>query len=124
MTTDQWYRNRQTGDRGKVEVRDGEKVVVYDRPNVDHWVPYSEAEWKLETEARTYSMMELGQIAWAADRELCRILGDHERAEKKWGHLSEVTRHKWIVKGPVKPEKRVELFDAIMNVLRPMGAGQ
>lgn len=123
MVTEPWYRNRQTGDRGKMEIRDGEKVIVYDRPNVDQWVHYSEAEWKVETEARTYSMMELGQIAWAADRELCRILGDHARAEKKWGHMSEAARHKWIVKGPVKPESRVELFDAIMGVLRPMGAG-
>ncbi len=118
-----WYRNRQTGDRGQLEERDGQKVIVYDRPAVDQWIPFSDAEWKLETEARTYSMMELGQIAWAADRELCRILGDYERAEKKWGRLSEATRHKWIVKGPMKPECRVELFDAIMGVLRPMGAG-
>lgn len=116
-----WYRNRTTGDRGKLEVRDGEKVIVYDRPMVDQWVPYSDAEWKKEDAPRGYSMMELGQIAWAADRELCRILGDYERAEKKWGHLTEVARQKWIVKGPVKPEARVELFDAIMAVLRPMG---
>lgn len=116
-----WYRHRQTGDRGKLEERDGEKVVVYDRPMVDQWVPYHEAEWRPETAPRSYSMMELGQIAWAADRELCRILGDYERAEKKWSHMTEATRNKWIVKGPKKPDERVRLFDAIMGVLRPMG---
>ena len=119
----EWYRHRQTGDRGFMELRDGKKVIVYDRPAADQWIAYSESEWKVETEVRTYSMMELGQIAWAADREMCRILGDYERAEKKWGHLSEATRHKWIVKGPAKPEARVKLFDSIMEVLRPMGAG-
>lgn len=116
-----WYRHRQTGDRGKLEVRDGEKVVVYDRPAADQWVPYSEAEWKPELEPRKYSVMELGQIAWAADRELCRILGDHERANRKWSELTETTRMTWVVKGPKAPEARVELFSAIMAVLRPMG---
>lgn len=117
----QWYRHRQTGDRGKLEVRDGEKVIVYDRPMVDQWASFSDAEWRLETEPKRYTMMELGQIAWAADRELCRVLGDLGRAEKKWSHLTEVARQKWIVKGPKQPEARVELFDAIMGVLRPMG---
>lgn len=116
-----WYRHRQTGDRGKLETRDGEKVIVYDRPAADQWVPYHENEWRIETEARTYSMMELGQIAWAADRELCRILGDYARAEKKWSEISESVRQTWIVKGPKSPESRVELFGAIMGVLRPMG---
>lgn len=117
-----WYRHRQTGDRGRLEERDGQKVVIYDRPAVDQWVPYSEAEWKPETTARQYTMMELGQIAWGADRELCRILGDYARAEKKWSELPEAVRQRWIVRGPKSPEVRVSLFEAIMGVLRPMGA--
>lgn len=117
-----WFRNRQTGDRGKLEIRDGEKVVVLDRPAADHVVPYSEAQWREETEPKKYSMMELGQIAWAADRELLRVLGDHGRAGKKWGELSEAQRNRWIVKGPIEHQSRRDLFDAIMNVLRPMGS--
>ena len=115
-----WYRHRQTGDRGRRQTRDGEEVVVYDRPRVDQWVPYHPNEWRPEVEPRTYAMAELGQIAWAADRELCRVLGDHGRAMKKWSELTETERDKWIVQGPKSAPERIELFDAIMAVLKPM----
>lgn len=117
-----WYRSKKTGDRGKLEERDGEKVIVLDRPAADHVVPYNEAEWHEETAPRKYSMMELGQIAWSADRELLRVLGDYGRAGKKWGQLTEGERQRWIVKGPAQHQSRRDLFDAIMGVLRPMGA--
>lgn len=113
-----WYRSRTTGDRGYV-YQDGEKTRIrLDRPNDDVSRPFIMGEWIEEQEIRNFAPMQLAQVAFVADRQLCTFLGLHSEAKLDWLSRREEVRIKFMKEGPKGSEIRERLFGAIMGVLR------
>jgi len=113
-----WYRSRTTGDRGYV-YQDGERVRIrLDRPNDEITRPFHSGEWIEEAEVRNFTPMQLAQIAFVADRQLCTFLGEHAEAKLDWRSLKEDRRIKFMKGGPDGPQIRQELFRAMMGILR------
>lgn len=114
----EWYRSRQTGELGYKVVRDGITKIRKDRPMEDLCTPYSEHNWKPEEERRPLTSHQLANIAFAADKEMCRFLGLHERSRKEWMSLREQEKHEWVEKGPAAEKEstpeRVVLYESIM----------
>ena len=113
-----WYRSRITGDRGYI-YQDGERVRIrLDRPNDDVSRPYVDSEWIEEVEIRNFTPMQMAQIAFVADRQLCTFLGLHADAKLEWLSQKEPRRIRFMNEGPDGPDVRKELFVAMMGVLR------
>jgi hypothetical protein len=113
-----WYRSRTTGDRGYV-YQDGERTrIKLDRPNEDVSRPFIMGEWIEEAEVRRFTPMQLAQVAFVADRQLCTFLGLHTEAKLDWISRREQDRIKFMKHGPKGASIREELFSAIMGVLR------
>jgi len=112
-----WYRSRTTGDRGYL-YRDGDKTRIrLDRPNDEVTRPFVPSDWIEEEEIRSFTPMQLAQVAYAADRQLCSFLGLHAEAKKEWLSLQEEPRIEFMKNGPKSPEIRQALYSAIMSVL-------
>lgn len=116
-----WYRSRTTGDRGYI-FQDGDKTKIrLDRPNDDVTRTFVAGEWIEEEEVRNFTPMQLAQVAYAADRQLCSFLGLHTEAKKEWLSLREEPRIQFMKKGPQgsqSSEIRQDLYQAIMDVLQ------
>lgn len=116
-----WYRNRMDGQRGKLLRKEGKVYVKLDRPNQEILVPYYEGEWMPEQETRKLNWFHTAKISFAADRELCKALGLHDRAGVEWESLREEDRQLWAERGPNTDPKtlRMRVFQAIMAELEP-----
>ena len=117
----QWFQDAMTGDRGWLVRREGKDCIRLDRPNMDHWRPYKQGEWKPLKEHRPFSRGQITQVAFVADRMLLKIRGDHDLAKKTWGDITDDQRRRWIQHGPEQDPLRRKLYEAIMSVLRELG---
>ena len=112
------YRSRTTGDRGYV-YQDGDRVrIKLDRPSEDVSRPFVAGDWIEETEIRNFTPMQMAQVAFVADRQLCTFLGLHTEAKLDWISRKEEARIRFMKNGPPGHDIRHELFDAVMTVLR------
>jgi hypothetical protein len=112
------YRSRTTGDRGYV-YQDGDRTRIrLDRVNEDVTRPFVAGEWIEEVEIRNFTPMQMAQVAFVADRQLCTFLGLHTDAKLDWISRKEEARIKFMKSGPPGDDIRHELFTAIMTVLR------
>ena len=112
------YRSRTTGDRGYV-YQDGDRVRIrLDRANEDVTRPFVAGEWIEETETRNFTPMQMAQVAFVADRQLCTFLGLHAEAKLDWLSRKEEARIRFMKQGPSGDGIRRELFEALMGVLR------
>jgi hypothetical protein len=110
-----------TGDRGWLVRRDGRQCVKLDRPNQDVCQPYRRDLWKGDAETRPYSISQMAQVAYEADRKLAQLEGRVQESRLGWLDMSETERIRWTKDGPkVKTGTRRELYTAIMGVLRPL----
>ena len=113
-----WYSHSISGNRGYLCKRAGREMIRLDRPNDPHQImPYDPGTWIVDRERRPLTSMASTQIAFAADRMLCRALGMHDKAKKEWMDLREQTRIAWMEQGPQDPEIRRQLYLAIRTVL-------
>lgn len=113
-----WYRSRTTGDRGYL-YEDGERMRIrLDRPSEDVSRLFIPGEWIEEAEQRKFTPMQVAQIAFAADRQLCTFLGLHTETKREWHTLREEARIEFMKHGPKAPEIRTVLFESIMGELR------
>lgn len=111
-TTREWYRNLTSGDRG---YREGDEMFLDRVPPVQ--VTYNEGEWAKEPGPSAMTERQIGRIAFIADRELCRMLGDHAKARREWLSLGEEEQLHWSKNGPAAPELRRQLFASIIEAL-------
>lgn len=121
----QYARHAQTGDLGWIVKRDGKDMMKYDRPGQDLVVPFmrnGDGEpigWKLEGKPAPMTPFQVSMVAYAADRELDRFLGNVRRP-KAWIDLHEDRRREWASDGPGDATgPRQELFEGIMKALEP-----
>jgi len=115
-----YYRHAQKGDLGWMVTKNGKDHIKYDRPDQDIIIPFDANAWQIEEEHRPYNPTQKVQIAFEADRQLCKLIGMHDKARKVWGDLSQRQRMAWIEKGPTKNVYRRKLYAAVMSSLREM----
>lgn len=113
-----YYRHLETGDRGYLVERDGLPAIRWDRIADD--TTHQLDRWKKEEDATPlFSEHNVAMIAFAADKEVCRALGQVDIANRKWIDLSEAQRRDWMKDGPkAKLGPRREVFEAIKKALR------
>ena len=95
-----YYRNVATGDRGYMVRRHGADHIKFDRPGSDQTRLFHTEEWVLEKQSRQMPAHEVAQVAFAADRRLCKLLGLLQEARKEWLDLSNEERVRWVKEGP------------------------
>lgn len=112
-----WFTHITTGDLGYLVRREGKDAIRLDRPGVDEIRPFTVADWIPKSEHRPMSPAQLAQIAFEADRGLCRALGMFDHAKQEWLSLSQEKKKAWIEVGPSRPIERKSLYAAIMKTL-------
>lgn len=119
-----YYRHARTGDRGFLVRRQGTDHIRYDRGDQHQTVPFRPDEWTEDVATRRLHDHEMAQIAYAADRRLCRALGLAREAGKEWIDLPEKERIRYVSEGPRAPKGslRWRLFQTITEVLKRYGA--
>lgn len=115
-----YYRNVTSGQLGWFVRRDGKDRIRFDRPDQEITVPFTKAQWVAEQEHRPLTKAQITQVAFEADKMLCRILGLHDKADKEWLNLKDETRIAWMETGPTRPVERSHLYRAIMKELIPL----
>lgn len=112
-----YYRHLETGDRGYLVERDGAPAIRWDRAADDY--THQLDRWKKEVDVTPlFSQHQLAMIAFAADKEVCRALGQVDIANRKWIDLSEKQRRDWMADGPkAKLGPRRDVFEAIKKAL-------
>ena len=114
-----WYRNTKDGQLGYMVQRNGKDHIRLDRPGQEIVRPFRVDDWAPEQEQRKMAFMQLVHVAFEADRQLCKALGDFGRAGKEWLNLRDEERIAWMRHGPKSPRVRVELYRAILSTLKP-----
>jgi hypothetical protein len=114
-----FYRHLETGDRGYMVERDGKPAIKWDRPFAGD-TTHELTRWKKEDDAvPLFSEHNIAMVAFAADKECARALGQVDIAQRQWLELSEKQRRDWMTDGPkVKLGPRRELYEAIVKALR------
>ncbi len=115
-----WYENAQTGDRGWLVRRDGKDAIRLDRGTLEELRPMRSDEWRQVQNYRPLNRHAITTVAFAADKALNLVLGDHEKSRTEWASLSQAKRKAWMNVGPTDPAIRAELYAAIMKVLSPL----
>lgn len=114
-----WYTHEKAGDRGYLVKRDGKDCIRYDIPGQERVTRLSEA-WTADHAHRPLSVSQLATVSYAADQELCRVLGLHSKL-KKWIDLHERDRALWIQGvGPKQPEIRAKLHAVVWETLKEL----
>ena len=115
----EWYTHRGSGDRGYLVRREGKDMIRLDRPSDPHAVRPMSSDWLRDEGWRPITVHQRAQVAFEADRALCRALGVHEETKKNWNELSDSARIRWTTTGPLD-EPRAGLWSAIMDELRDL----
>lgn len=117
-----YYRSSEDNQRAYLVRRDGKDMLRLDRPMEEILRPMNQS-WKSDNQVHAVNAQQLAQVAFAADRQLCRVLGRHNEATLEWLSLKEPARIKWMKKGPCTGDIREDLFDAIMGTLGSLADG-
>lgn len=115
-----YYRNNTSGDRGWMVKRYGADHVKMDRgPGSDETRPFRHEEWTLEETKRGMNAHEIAQVAFEADKRLCRALGLFKASKVDWLNLHDAERLRWVGKGPEagSDPRRKRLWVAIVKAL-------
>jgi hypothetical protein len=116
------YRNLSTGDIGVMIERGGKKYVRYPRGLHSPEAPYTETEWEpYKEEYRDLVAGQRAPVAFAADKALCRMLGQFKDAQVLWDSLMPEEKVRWgdPDNPPMEGGERRKLY---MYVHRGLGA--
>ena len=115
-----WVRHRLTGDLGWLVKENGVTKVHLDRLIVN-LKDYRPSEWKIDHQKRPMTRYQLAQVAFEADKMLCRSLGI-QQSTQRWETMSWEDRGRWRDQGPAarggKPSPRQTLWSAIMEGMK------
>ncbi len=114
-----YYRNVATGDRGYMVRRHGADHIKFDRPGVDQTRLFKSDEWVIEQQTRQLPAHEIAQVAFAADRRLCKLLGKLSESRLTWLDLDNDERVRWVKEGPKVPatSMRARVWRSIVNAM-------
>lgn len=113
-----YYRHMRTGDLAYMVRREGADVLRYDRPN-EEILRKITGEWQREAERVPYSKHQVAAVAFAADRALCAMMGQHKESREQWSSLHEKERLEYMKHGPRAGGVRDRLWSAIFQLLGP-----
>ena len=115
MTEKVYYRSNVTGIRGwLVEGNDGPRIRL---DQLDPETVRFTNEWQPETIRPPLNRMQASRIAWAADRELARWLGEPVDNRKDWITIDDDKRIDFAERGPNAGAQRRRVWKAIMEAL-------
>lgn len=115
-----YYTSIATGDRGFMVKRYGADHIKLDRgDDTEETRLYRADEWNLAHVKRALNAHEVAQVAFEADRRLCRAQGKLKDARAEWLNLRETERLRWVAHGPKAPpgHLRLRMWAAIVKVL-------
>lgn len=114
----EYYRSKMTGDRGWLVRREGKDLIRLDRPMEELLRPLH--GWQRDEEALLLPASQAAQVAFEADRALCRIYGLHAEARKTWADLKDKERIAFINDGIDDREHpvRSEVYTAIATAMK------
>lgn len=114
-----YYRNVSTGDRGYMVKRHGADHIRFDRPGSDQTRLFKADEWTLEAQSRQLPAHEVAQVAFQADRQLCKVLGKLQESRKGWIDLDNEERVRWVKEGPKVPadSMRARVWRAVVTAM-------
>lgn len=99
----QWVRNADSGQLGTLVEKDGKVFVELDRVTASkahNLIPYRPKEWLRDDPPPPLTVNDVARIQFVADVELCRSLGLHLLADRKWQNLTDEKRIEWVNRGP------------------------
>lgn len=112
-----YYRRARDGQLGWFVRQNGQDSIRLDRNSQRIVLPYRPQEWVEDKDYRQLTRVHIGQVALAADAQLCRLLGLHELAKRQWLDMSPEQRRKWMESGPSGSAEREALWTAIMEAM-------
>ena len=114
----EYYLHLETGDRGYLVTRDGKAAIKWDRAMARD-TTHELGKWKkMVDEVPLFSMHQIAMVAFVADKEVCRALGQVDIAQRQWIDLSDKQRRDWMLDGPkAKTGPRRTVYSAIVKAL-------
>lgn len=116
----EWWRNIRDGQRGYKVRRNGVWRIRLDRPEQDINLPMTGYAWTVDHDLRPLNKHDVATVAFAADKRLCFVLGDHESSRREWHELTEQERIRFMQKGPEDTRIRNNVWRAIMRETEPL----
>lgn len=96
-----FYRHRDTGELAYLVKLDGKLKLRMNRPGETILKAFSEELWVKEEAARyDLAPMQRAKVAFAADKELCMLLGLPTLARRDWLKMRDHERIAWMSNGP------------------------
>lgn len=112
------FRHVRTGDRAFLINKGGKPHIQLDRPNEEIVRTFNESEWIEEKSDLPMSRGQVAQVAFDADRALCRFNGWHDKSRREWASLTDQQRIAWMEEGP-RETIRQRLWAAILGAMDP-----
>jgi hypothetical protein len=113
-----YYRNNQTGQRAYVVMHNGQQMLMLDLP---HGVlqRLDTSAWTLALESRPLTPADVARVAFAADRQLCRLLAIYQHVKD----FKDLTGQQVVAFATLGPGKtahpaRIALWRAITDAMR------
>lgn len=116
-----YYRHVREGHLGYLVQQDGRDFIQYDRVGEPVLRVFKAQDWIAEHEPRPISEVAVARIAYEADMELCRALGEAPTARKPWLSLKDDERIAFMHDGP-PTSTRQGLYLVIKAYMRSVGA--
>lgn len=113
-----YYRSATTGDRGYIVRREGVDKIRLDRAMQEIVRPFEASQWIVEHDYKPFTLYQISNLAFEADKILCRMLTLQKESKRDWLLLPDKERIDWIENGPGPGNMRTELYLAIMGVLK------
>lgn len=114
-----YYYDKKTGQRAYLVRRDDETCIKLDRPQEDIVRKFKEGQWEEAEPEDHLNEAHIAMCCFAADREYCRLTGEHEQGRLEWNSLTQLHREAWMKTGP-DPErypKRAQLYAAVKEAV-------
>jgi len=90
------------------------------RLNRDGSIPADFPGWTAvpDRELRQLTVGQVAQIAFAADKALCFLLGMPDAMRRDWMSLSDEQKRDWVRRGPVNDSRRRRLYAAVFHTFK------
>lgn len=114
----EYYIHLETGDRGYLVTRDNKPAIKWDRAMAKDTTHELHKWKKMVDEVPLFSLHQIAMVAFVADKEICRAMGQVDIAQRQWVDLSEKQRRDWMQDGPkAKTGPRRVVYQAIVAAL-------
>lgn len=114
----EYYIHLETGDRGYLVTRDGKPAIKWDRTMAKDTTHELHKWKKMVDEVPLFSLHQIAMVAFVADKEICRSMGQVDIAQRQWVDLSEKQRRDWMADGPkAKSGPRRAVYNAIVKAM-------